>query len=199
MGYLPLRMQLMSAITVRPGMAVRHTTVMSGPASGRPVVNMAARGRCLFNTSSAHVLRRSRVATVAINESRLSAGWSYRAGITRVRRAHRPVVVLAPGTFSRRSIALRRPPGHGSAAESQARFSTGLAGGAQGYSGVSPARPNPSVEPTPNRVALWPGVGYRVHFPTPGQSATLPGSSHLKRYAPEMRHLTQLAAATRAG
>jgi hypothetical protein len=42
-------------------------------------------------------------------------------------------------------------------------------------------RPNPSVEPTPDRVAPWPGAGYKVHSPAPGQGATLPGSSHLKR------------------
>jgi hypothetical protein len=53
---------------------------------------------------------------------------------------------------------------------------------AAGGSAATPTRGhNPSVEPTPNRVALWPGVGYRVHSPTPGQSTTLPGSPHLKR------------------
>jgi hypothetical protein len=60
-------------------------------------------------------------------------------------------------------------------------------------------RPNPSVEPTPSRVAPWPGAGYKVHSPSPGQGASLLGSSHLKRYAPEIRHLTQLAAVTRFG
>jgi hypothetical protein len=40
---------------------------------------------------------------------------------------------------------------------------------------------NPSVEPTPNSVAAWPGGGYVVHFPPPGQAATLLGSPHLKR------------------
>jgi hypothetical protein len=181
MCYLPLRIQLVSAITVRPSKAARHPAVMSGPASGRPVLKEAARGRSLFSTGSAHVLRRSRVATVALNEFPLGASWSCSAGITIVTRAHRSVVVLAPDTFSKRSIALQQPSSHGLAAESRARFSTAPAGGIQGYSGSSPARPNPSVEPTPNSVTLWPGGGHSVHFPPPGQAATLPGSPHLKR------------------
>jgi hypothetical protein len=171
----------MSATTVRPDAAARHAAVMSGPASGRPPLNEAARGRSLFSTGSAHVLRRSRVATVALNEFRAVANWSCSAGIKCSGRAHRPVVGLAPGTSSKRSIALQRPSGHGSAAEWRARFSTGLAAGTQGYSGAPPARPNPSVEPTPDSVAAWPGGGYVVHFPPPGQAATLSGSSHLKR------------------
>jgi hypothetical protein len=181
MNYVPLRMQLMSAIRFRPGKASRHAAVMSGQASDRPVVNIAARGRSLFSTGSAHVLRRSQVATVAPNEFRLGASWSFSDGIAFVRRARRPVAVRAPGTFFKHFTAPQQLSSPGSAAQRQARFSSGLAGGTQGYSGASPARPNPSVEPTPNSVAAWPGGGYVVHFPSPGQGATLSGSSHLKR------------------
>jgi hypothetical protein len=53
--------------------------------------------------------------------------------------------------------------------------------GVAGKDKLSTVRPNPSVETTPNRVAPWPGAGYKVHSPAPGQGATLSGSSHLKR------------------
>jgi hypothetical protein len=181
MCYPPLRSRFMPTIALRSASSVLEVAVMSGPASGRPVLNEAARGRNLFNFRSAHVLRRSQVAIVALNELPLGASWSCSAGIAAARRAHRPVAVRAPGTFFKHFAALQKLSSQGSAAQKQARFSTGLAGGIQGYSGASPARPNPSVEPTPNRVAPWPGSGYQVHSPLPGQGATLSGSSHLKR------------------
>jgi hypothetical protein len=181
MSYLPLRSQPMSTRAVRPAGPARQRVFASVPASGRQGFNNAAIGRGLLSHCGAHVLRRSRAANVALNEFLLGTSWSPGAGIESVGRAHSRVVVRAPCTFFRHVTAPHRPSSQGSEAEWQARFSTGLAGGTQGYSGTSPARPNPSVEPTPNRVALWPGVGYRVHSPTPGQSATLSGSPHLKR------------------
>jgi hypothetical protein len=174
-------MQLRSAITVRPGKAARHAAVMSGPASGRPVLNEAARGRSLFSTSGAHVLRRSRVATVAINEFPIGAVWSCSAGIKSSGRAHRPVAEHAPGTFVKHGIAPQRSSGQGLAAQRQAQPVCGLLLRFHGLSGSSPARPNPSVEPTPSSVPPGPGGGYRVHFPPPGLDGTLPGSPHLKR------------------
>jgi hypothetical protein len=172
---------MMSATTIRPGAAARQAAVMSGPASGRPVVNVAARGRSLFSACSAHVLRRSRVATVALNEFRLSAGWSSSAGIKSCGRAHRPVAGLAPGTLFKHSIRLSRSSSQRFSTQRQAQSGTGWACGSRGSSGAAPARPNPSVEPTPNSVAAWPGGGYVVHSPPPGQAATLSGSPHLKR------------------
>jgi hypothetical protein len=189
----------MSIPAVRPAGPARQEVFASVPATGRQGFYNAAIGRGLFGNCGAHVLRRSRVATVPPTKFPLGASWSCSAGITTVGRAPRPVVVRVPGTFFRHFTAPQRPSSQGSAAEWQARFSSGLAGSTQVHSGVSPARPNPSVEPTPNRVAPWPSGGYRVHFPPLGQAATLSGSPHLKRYAPEMQHLTQLAAATRSG
>jgi hypothetical protein len=181
MCYPPLRSQFMPTTALRSVSAALKVAVTSGPASGRPVHDEAATGRSLFSSCSAHVLRRSRVAIEALNEFPLGGRWSRGAGITPVKRAHRGVVVLAPDMFSKRFVALQRPSSQGSAAGWQARLSTGLAGGTQVRSGVSPARPNPSVEPTPNSVAAWPGGGYVVHSPPPGQAATLSGSPHLKR------------------
>jgi hypothetical protein len=181
MCYLPLRSQFLSTRALRPASSALEAAVMSGPASGRPVLNVAARGRSLFSTGSARVLRCSRVATVALSEFRLNASWSSSASIKSSARAHRAVVVRAPVTSFEYGIALQRSSTERLATRFHPQFRTGLAYSIQGWSGASPARPNPSVEPTPNRVALWPGSGYRVHFPLPSQSATLPGSPHLKR------------------
>jgi hypothetical protein len=181
MCYLPLRSQFLSTPALRPASPAREATVMSGPASGRPVLNKAATGRHCSSYGSAHVLRRSRVATVAINEFSMGAVWSCSAGIRSSGRAHRPVAVLAPGTFVKRCIAPQRTSGQGLAARSHAWRGMGLPWALGVSSGAPPARPNPSVEPTPNRVAPWPGSGYQVHSPLPGQGATLPVSSHLKR------------------
>jgi hypothetical protein len=181
MCYLPLRSQLMSTRAVRPTGPARQRVFRSVPASGRQEFNEAATGRNRFSVCSAHVLRRSRVATVALNEFRPGASWSRGAGIESVGRARSPVAVRARGTGFKRCVGAQHYSGQSLSVRCQVQVGIGLACCTLSFSGASPARPNPSVEPTPNRVAPWPGSGYQVHSPLPGQGATLSGSSHLKR------------------
>jgi hypothetical protein len=49
---------------------------------------------------------------------------------------------------------------------------------------VSLLEPNRSVEATSHGGAAWPGNGYFVYSPFPGQAAPPRAAPHLERYAP---------------